>query len=147
MRAEPPVALVTGNLDPDDQKKLAEAYLNFLYTPEAQAITFKVFYPGWDMSKADPADVARLPKLDLVTIADFGGWARVRKYSSLTAASWTGSLPGNEITADEQATCPPIRDPRAGPVGRNHPDHVGSGGLDTQWRACHERWQTAWASA
>ena len=77
--AEPPVAVVTGNIHSDDQKKLAEAYLNFLYTPEAQAIIFKDFYRGWDTSKADPADVARLPKLDLVTIKDFGGWAKVQK--------------------------------------------------------------------
>ena len=77
--AEPPVAVVTGNIHSDDQKKLAEAYLNFLYTPEAQAIIFKDFYRGWDTSKADPADVARFPKLDLVTIADFGGWSKVQK--------------------------------------------------------------------
>ena len=77
--AEPPVAVVTGNLHSDEQKKLAEAYLNFLYTPEAQAIIFKDFYRGWDTSKADPADVARFPKLDLVTIADFGGWSKVQK--------------------------------------------------------------------
>ena len=72
--AEPPVALVEANLHSDEQKKLAEAYLNFLYTPEAQAIIFANYYRGWDTSKADPADVARFPKLDLVTIADFGGW-------------------------------------------------------------------------
>jgi sulfate transport system substrate-binding protein len=77
--AEPPVALVEGNIHNEDQRKLAEAYLNFLYTPEAQAIIFKDFYRGWDTSKADPADVARFAKLDLVTIADFGGWADTQK--------------------------------------------------------------------
>ena len=34
--AEPPVALVEANIKNDEQRKLAEAYLNFLYTPEAQ---------------------------------------------------------------------------------------------------------------
>ena len=77
--AEPPVALVEGNIHSDEQRKLAEAYLNFLYTPEAQAIIFKDYYRGWDTSKADPADVARFPKLDLVTIADFGGWGDAQK--------------------------------------------------------------------
>ena len=77
--AEPPVALVDANIHDDAQRKLAEAYLNFLYTPEAQAIIFKDFYRGWDTSKADPADVARFPKLDLVDIAHFGGWAKVQK--------------------------------------------------------------------
>ena len=76
---QPPVALVEGNIHSDDQRKLAEAYLNFLYTPEAQAIIFKDYYRGWDTSKADPADVARFPKLDLVTIADFGGWGEAQK--------------------------------------------------------------------
>lgn len=72
--AEPPVALVEGNIKNDEQRKLAEAYLNFLYTPEAQAIIFKNYYRGWDASKAAPEDVARFPKLDLVDIASFGGW-------------------------------------------------------------------------
>ena len=77
--AEPPVAVVTGNLHSEDQAKLAEAYLAFLYTPEAQAIIFKNYYRGWDTSKADPADVARFPKVELVDIAHFGGWSKVQK--------------------------------------------------------------------
>ena len=72
--AEPPVALVDANIKTDDQRKLAEAYLNFLYTPEGQAIIFKNYYRGWDTSKAAPEDVARFPKLDLVDISAFGGW-------------------------------------------------------------------------
>ena len=77
--AEPPVALVEGNMKSDAQRELAKAYLNFLYTPEAQAIIFANFYRGWDTSLADPADVARFPKLKLVDIASFGGWAKVQK--------------------------------------------------------------------
>lgn len=77
--AEPPVALVEANIHSDEQRKLAEAYLNFLYTPEAQAIIFKDFYRGWDTSKADPADVARFSQLDLVDITHFGGWADAQK--------------------------------------------------------------------
>jgi len=76
--AEPPVALVEGNIANDDQKELATAYLNFLYAPEGQAIAYKNFYRAWDASKADPADVARFPKLDLVDIAHFGGWAKAQ---------------------------------------------------------------------
>lgn len=77
--AEPPVALVEANIKSDDQRKLAEAYLNFLYTPEGQAIIFKNFYRGWESSKADPADVARFPALELVDIAHFGGWKEAQK--------------------------------------------------------------------
>lgn len=76
--AEPPVALVEGNITSEDQRKLAEAYLDFLYAPEGQALAFKHFYRAWDSSKANPEDVARFPKLDLVDIASFGGWAKVQ---------------------------------------------------------------------
>ncbi|MFT3690769.1 sulfate ABC transporter substrate-binding protein [Paenirhodobacter sp.] len=76
--AEPPVALVPGNIKGAEQEKLATEYLTYLYSPEAQALAFKHFYRAWDTSKADPADVARFPKLDLVTIEDFGGWAKVQ---------------------------------------------------------------------
>ena len=78
MLAEPPVAIVDSNLADADEKALAEAYLNFLYTPEAQAIIWKDGYRGWDTSTADPADVERFPELELVSIADFGGWAKVQ---------------------------------------------------------------------
>lgn len=76
--AEPPVALVEGNIKSDEQRKLAEAYLNFLYTPEGQALAFKHFYRAWDASAANPEDVARFPELELVDIASFGGWAKVQ---------------------------------------------------------------------
>lgn len=76
--AEPPVAIVEGNIASDDQRALAEAYLNFLYTPEGQAVAYKNYYRGWDASAANPEDVARFPELSLVTIADFGGWGEVQ---------------------------------------------------------------------
>jgi sulfate/thiosulfate-binding protein len=78
MLAEPPVALVEGNLTSDAERELATAYLDFLYTPEAQAIIYKNFYRGWDTSAANPDDVARFPALELVDIASFGGWAKVQ---------------------------------------------------------------------
>jgi sulfate transport system substrate-binding protein len=76
--AEPPVALVEGNLKDGAQRELATAYLEYLYSPEGQAIAYKNFYRAWDASAADPEDVARFPKLDLVTIADFGGWEKAQ---------------------------------------------------------------------
>ena len=76
--AEPPVALVDGNIASDEQRKLAEAYIAFLYSPEGQALAFKHFYRAWDGSKAAPEDVARFPELELVDIAHFGGWAKVQ---------------------------------------------------------------------
>jgi sulfate transport system substrate-binding protein len=76
--AEPPVALVEGNIKTEDSRKLAQAYLEFLYSPEGQALAFKHFYRAWDASKANPEDVARFPKLELVGIDAFGGWAKVQ---------------------------------------------------------------------
>jgi len=76
--AEPPVALVEGNIKTDEQRKLADAYLNYLYSPEGQALAFKHYYRAWDTSKAAPEDVARFPQLELVDIASFGGWAKVQ---------------------------------------------------------------------
>ena len=76
--AEPPVALVEGNIKTDEQRKLAEAYLNYLYSPEGQAIAFKNFYRAWDASAANPEDVSRFPTLELVGIDAFGGWAKVQ---------------------------------------------------------------------
>jgi sulfate transport system substrate-binding protein len=76
--AEPTVTLVDGNIASDEQRAVAEAYLEYLYSPVGQAIALRHFYRAWDVSEADPADVARFPELDLVTIADFGGWGTVQ---------------------------------------------------------------------
>ncbi|HBD92000.1 MAG TPA: sulfate transporter subunit [Gemmobacter sp.] len=76
--AEPPVALVEGNIATDGSRKLATAYLDFLYSPEGQALAYKNFYRAWDASKAAPEDVAPFPELELVDIASFGGWAKVQ---------------------------------------------------------------------
>lgn len=72
---EPPVAVVDANVDQKGTRREAEAYLQFLYTPAAQAIIAKDFYRPIHPEAADPADLARFPKLDLLTVdRDFGGW-------------------------------------------------------------------------
>jgi sulfate/thiosulfate transport system substrate-binding protein len=76
--AEPPVALVEGNLATDAQRALATAYLEYLYSPEGQAIALKHFYRAWDTSAADPEDVARFPEVNLVGIDHFGGWEKAQ---------------------------------------------------------------------
>ncbi|MFO1207988.1 MAG: sulfate ABC transporter substrate-binding protein [Amaricoccus sp.] len=78
MLAEPTVALVDGNIHSPDQGAAAKEYLEWLYSPEGQAIALKNFYRAWDTSKADKADVDRFPKLDLVSIDAFGGWAKAQ---------------------------------------------------------------------
>ncbi len=77
--AEPPVALVDGNVDAKGTRKQAEAYLQFLYTPQAQAIIAKNYYHPVKPEAADPKDLARLAHIPLVTIdRDFGGWTKAQ---------------------------------------------------------------------
>lgn len=78
--AEPPVALVDGNVDADGTRKVAEAYLDFLYTPAAQKIIAAKFYRPRNLAAADPADLARFRDVKLVTIDEkFGGWRAAQK--------------------------------------------------------------------
>jgi sulfate transport system substrate-binding protein len=72
------VALVPGNITSEEQGAAAQAYLDYLYSPQGQAIALKHYYRAWDASAADPADANRFPELELVSIADFGGWAKVQ---------------------------------------------------------------------
>jgi len=77
--AEPPVTLVDGNVDAKNTRKQAEAYLEFLYTPKAQAIIAKNYYHPVKPEDADPKDLARLAHIPLVTIdGDFGGWTKAQ---------------------------------------------------------------------
>jgi len=77
--AEPPVSLVDANVDEKGTRKAAQAYLEFLYTPEAQKIIAKNFYRPIKPEAAAPEDLARFKKLELVTIdKDFGGWSKAQ---------------------------------------------------------------------
>jgi sulfate/thiosulfate transport system substrate-binding protein len=71
--AEPPVSIVDKVVDRRGTRAVADAYLKFLWTPEAQAIAAKNFYrPRLDAELAKHA--ATFPKLELVDIQKFGGW-------------------------------------------------------------------------
>ena len=73
IRAEPPVAVVNTVVDKKGTRAPAQAYLEFLYTPQAQRIIGKHYYRPRDTAVA--AEYAeRYPALKMVTIADFGGW-------------------------------------------------------------------------
>jgi sulfate/thiosulfate-binding protein len=76
--AEPSVTVVDRNVDRKKTREVAEAYLKFLYSPEGQDIVAKNFYrPRNAEVAARHAD--KFPKLELVTIEDFGGWPTAQK--------------------------------------------------------------------
>jgi len=75
--AEPPVALVDKVVDKNGTREVALAYLNYLYTDEAQDIIGKNFYrPIGEAAQKKYAD--QFPKIKLATIADFGGWRKAQ---------------------------------------------------------------------
>jgi sulfate transport system substrate-binding protein len=76
--AEPPVAIVDRIVDRKKTRAVAEAYLRFLYTPQAQEIVARNYF-----RPRDPAVLAKygkqFPTLPLATIdKDFGGWAKAQ---------------------------------------------------------------------
>jgi sulfate transport system substrate-binding protein len=77
--AEPPVTVVDKFADKHGTRKVAEAYLEYLYTPEGQEIAAKNFYRPTDAKVA--AKYARqFPKIDLIKIDEvFGGWTKAQK--------------------------------------------------------------------
>lgn len=78
IKAEPPVALVKGNSDAHGTTKVAEAYLEYLYSDEGQKLAAKNYYRPSDPSKANPDDIKRFAKVELSTIEDFGGWSKAQ---------------------------------------------------------------------
>jgi sulfate/thiosulfate-binding protein len=77
--AEPPVTVVDKTVDKRGTRAAAQAYLEYLYSPEGQDIAARHFYRPIDTAVA--ARYARqFPKLNLFTIDDtFGGWAQAQK--------------------------------------------------------------------
>ncbi len=76
--AEPPVAVVDKVVDERGTRKVAEEYVKYLYSPEAQEIAAKRFYRPRDA--AITAKYAnQFPKIDLFTIEMFGGWKKAQK--------------------------------------------------------------------
>ncbi len=77
--AEPPVSIVDKIVDKKGTRNVAQAYLEYLYTPEGQEIAAKNYYrPRLDSVAKKYA--ATFPKIKLVTIDDvFGGWQKAQK--------------------------------------------------------------------
>jgi sulfate/thiosulfate transport system substrate-binding protein len=76
--AEPPVSVVDGVVDRKKTRQVAQAYLEYLYSPAGQEIIARHYF------RPRLASVARryswqFPAMKLVTIAQFGGWDRAQQ--------------------------------------------------------------------
>ena len=77
--AEPPVSVVDAVVDRKGTRKVAEAYLKYLYSPVGQEIAAKNYYRPRD-KKVAAKYAKQFPKVKLVTIDNtFGGWRKAQK--------------------------------------------------------------------
>jgi sulfate transport system substrate-binding protein len=76
--AEPPVAVVDKVVLRRGTREVATEYLKHLYTPAAQEIIARNYYRPIDPTVAAKY-ASQFPKLNLVTIQDFGGWTKAQK--------------------------------------------------------------------
>jgi sulfate transport system substrate-binding protein len=77
--AEPPVAVVDKVVDKRGTRKVAEAYLEYLYSPVGQEIAAKNFYRPID-DKVAAKYAAQFPTIKLFTVDGvFGGWAQAQR--------------------------------------------------------------------
>jgi len=75
--AEPPVAVVDKVAIRRGTTAEARAYLEYLYSKEGQEIVAKHYYRPRDPEVAAKY-ASTFPRINLVTIADFGGWAKAQ---------------------------------------------------------------------
>jgi sulfate/thiosulfate-binding protein len=76
--AEPPVAVVDQIVAKHGTRKVAGAYLKYLYSREGQEIVAKHYYRPRMKSVAAKYQ-AQFPQVKMITIDDFGGWAKAQK--------------------------------------------------------------------
>lgn len=77
--AEPPVAVVDKNADEHGVRKVADAYLEYLYSPTGQKLAAKHYYRPSRPELADPSDLKRFANINLIRVDDvFGGWPQAQ---------------------------------------------------------------------
>jgi sulfate/thiosulfate transport system substrate-binding protein len=77
--AEPPVALVDKVVDKHGTRAVAQAYLEYLYSPEGQEIAARNYYRPTLKSVAERY-AKRFPKIRLFTVGEvFGGWRKAQE--------------------------------------------------------------------
>jgi sulfate/thiosulfate-binding protein len=77
--AEPPVSIVDKVVDKKGTRAVAQAYLEYLYTPEGQEIVARNYYRP-RLEAVAKKYASTFPKIKLVTIDEvFGGWQKAQK--------------------------------------------------------------------
>ena len=76
--AEPPVAVVDKVVQRRGTERVARAYLEYLYSSDGQEIGARHHFRPRDPAVA-ARYASRFPRMQLSTIADFGGWAEAQK--------------------------------------------------------------------
>ncbi|QYO78021.1 sulfate ABC transporter substrate-binding protein [Devosia salina] len=77
--AEPSVAIVDANVDARGTRDLAQAYLEYLYSPEGQSLAASHYFRPADPSAVEPQALSVFADLDLRRVDDFGGWRQVQQ--------------------------------------------------------------------
>ncbi len=78
--AEPPVTVVDKWVDQHGAREVAEAYLEYLYSPVGQRLAAKHYYRPIKPDEADPEDMKRFPEVQRIRVDDvFGGWQKAQK--------------------------------------------------------------------
>jgi sulfate/thiosulfate-binding protein len=86
--AEPAVTVVDKNVDKKGTRAVAQAYLEYLYTEEAQDIIGKNFYRPTS-AKAQAKYAKQLPRLNLFKIEEaFGGWEQAARVHFVDGGSF-----------------------------------------------------------
>jgi sulfate transport system substrate-binding protein len=77
--AEPPVTIVDKVVDRRGTRKVAEAYLKFLYSDEGQELAGKHYYRPIN-EKIAAKYASQFPKVKLLTVDEIaGGWTKAQK--------------------------------------------------------------------
>jgi ABC-type sulfate transport system substrate-binding protein len=75
--AEPPVAVVDRVVDKRGTREVATAYLEFLYSPEGQAIAAKHYYRARTPEAIPAGAFAEVRRFSIDEV--FGGWTEAQK--------------------------------------------------------------------
>lgn len=78
--AEPPVTVVDKVVEKHGTRAVAQAYLEYLYSPEGQTLVAKHYYRPITRTNVPEAYLKRFPEVELFRIDEvFGGWQKAQK--------------------------------------------------------------------